>query len=49
MVPRRDGGQLVLLDLGANVDCKAELLVQFAVLGDAYARAVRDAYLGHEG
>ncbi len=40
VVPRKDGGQLVLLDLGANVDCKAELLVQFAVLGDAYARAV---------
>lgn len=40
VVPRRDGGQLVLLDLGANVDCKPELLAQFAVLGDAYARAV---------
>ncbi|MSP56393.1 MAG: phosphate acyltransferase PlsX [Myxococcales bacterium] len=40
VVPRRDGGQLVLLDLGANVDCKADVLVQFAVLGDAYARAV---------
>jgi glycerol-3-phosphate acyltransferase PlsX len=40
VVPRRDGGQLVLLDLGANVDCKADVLVQFAVLGDAYARSV---------
>jgi glycerol-3-phosphate acyltransferase PlsX len=40
MVPRRDGGQLVLLDLGANVDCKPHHLAQFAVLGDAYARAV---------
>ncbi len=40
VVPRKDGGQLVLLDLGANVDCKADVLVQFAVLGDAYARAV---------
>ncbi len=40
VVPRRDGGQLVLLDLGANVDCKPEHLAQFAVLGEAYARAV---------
>lgn len=40
VVPRKDGGQLVLLDLGANVDCKPAHLAQFAVLGDAYARAV---------
>ncbi|MFN7144355.1 MAG: phosphate acyltransferase PlsX [Myxococcota bacterium] len=40
VVPRRDGGQLVLVDLGANVDCKPQHLAQFAVLGDAYARAV---------
>ncbi|MES2638268.1 MAG: phosphate acyltransferase PlsX [Myxococcota bacterium] len=40
VVPRRDGGQLVLVDLGANVDCKPHHLAQFAVLGDAYARAV---------
>jgi glycerol-3-phosphate acyltransferase PlsX len=29
----------VLLDAGANADCKAEHLVQFAVMGAAYARA----------
>jgi glycerol-3-phosphate acyltransferase PlsX len=40
VVPRRDGGQLVLVDLGANVDCKPQHLAQFAVLGAAYARAV---------
>jgi len=40
VVPRLDGGQLVLVDLGANVDCKPQHLAQFAVLGDAYARAV---------
>ena len=40
VVPRKDGGQLVLLDLGANVDCKPALLAQFALLGDAYARSV---------
>jgi glycerol-3-phosphate acyltransferase PlsX len=40
VVPRRDGGQLVLLDLGANVDCKPTHLAQFAVLGEGYARSV---------
>ncbi|MDP2306354.1 MAG: phosphate acyltransferase PlsX [Pseudomonadota bacterium] len=40
IVPRKDGGQLVLVDLGANIDCKPHHLAQFAVLGDAYARAV---------
>lgn len=40
VVPRKDGGQLVLLDLGANVDCKPAHLAQFALLGDGYARSV---------
>ena len=34
-------GDTVMLDLGANVECGAEMLVQFAVLGAVYARAVR--------
>lgn len=38
VVPRADGGETVLLDLGANVDCKVEHLVQFALMGDAYSR-----------
>ncbi len=42
VVPRADGGEAVLLDLGANVDCKPELLAQFAVMGEAYARCVLD-------
>ncbi len=29
-----------ILDVGANVGCKAEQLVQFAIMGDAYARGV---------
>jgi glycerol-3-phosphate acyltransferase PlsX len=33
-------GETVMLDLGANVECDAENLVQFALMGDAYARAV---------
>lgn len=32
------GAPCVLLDAGANADCKAEHLVQFAVMGAAYAR-----------
>ncbi len=33
-------GSSVVLDLGANVDCKASQLVQFAVMGETYARVV---------
>lgn len=33
-------GQVVMLDLGANLDCSAEELFQFSIMGDAYARTV---------
>ncbi|MEZ5825041.1 MAG: phosphate acyltransferase PlsX [Geminicoccaceae bacterium] len=33
---------VVMLDLGANVDCSAENLLQFAVMGEVFARAVLD-------
>jgi glycerol-3-phosphate acyltransferase PlsX len=33
-------GETVLLDMGANVECSGENLVQFALMGDAFARAV---------
>ena len=33
-------GQAVMLDLGANVDCSVENLVQFAVMGEVFARTV---------
>ncbi len=33
-------GDVVLLDLGANVQCDARNLVEFAVMGDSFARAV---------
>jgi len=36
------GDPTVLLDVGANADCKAENLVQFARMGSAYARAALD-------
>jgi len=33
-------GDMVMLDLGANVQCDARNLVEFAVMGDSFARAV---------
>lgn len=33
-------GRSVMLDLGANVECTAENLVQFAVMGEVFARRV---------
>ncbi len=33
-------GESVMLDIGANVDCTSENLVQFAVMGAAFARIV---------
>jgi glycerol-3-phosphate acyltransferase PlsX len=37
MIPTRTG-QVFLIDAGANADVKASYLVQFGLLGDAYAR-----------
>src|SRR5580704_2371377 len=33
-------GETVMLDLGANIECDAENLVQFALMGDVFARTV---------
>ena len=33
-------GSAVMLDVGANVDSSPEMLAQFAVMGDAYARVI---------
>lgn len=48
LLPRADGGRLVLLDAGANVDCRPELLACFALLGAAYAEqlGVEDPRVG---
>lgn len=35
-------GSSVMLDLGANLECDAQVLVQFALLGAVYARVVRN-------
>lgn len=42
VIPRSDGGQLVLLDLGANVDCQPRHIAQFAQLGHGYASLALD-------
>src|SRR6201747_476586 len=39
-LPTTTGGPCVLLDVGANVDCDPENLVQFAVMGHMYAKNV---------
>ena len=38
--PTAPGGIAVLVDVGANVDCSAEMLAQFAVMGEIYSRVV---------
>ena len=33
-------GRMLLLDCGANTDCKSDYLVQFAIMGSAYMKSV---------
>jgi glycerol-3-phosphate acyltransferase PlsX len=40
VLPNRAGGYTTVLDLGANVDCTPEHLLQFAVMGSALVSAV---------
>ncbi|HLH35827.1 MAG TPA: phosphate acyltransferase PlsX [Alloacidobacterium sp.] len=40
VMPTTAGTPCVLLDVGANVDCKPQNLEQFAVMGELYARSV---------
>ncbi|MBC2779062.1 phosphate acyltransferase PlsX [Parasphingopyxis marina] len=42
LMPTLGDNDVVMLDLGANTECDAENLVQFAVMGAAYARVVLD-------
>jgi phosphate acyltransferase len=39
-LPNPDGSPILLLDVGANVSCRPEHLVQFAHMGSAFAQAV---------
>jgi len=40
LVPVQDGGRAVLLDIGANSECKPEYILQFAIMGSVYAQKV---------
>jgi glycerol-3-phosphate acyltransferase PlsX len=40
LLPSAAGTPCILLDVGANVDCKPHNLEQFAVMGELYARSV---------
>ena len=42
LLPTLGENDLVMLDLGANTECDVQNLVQFAVMGAAYARVVLD-------
>ena len=42
LLPTLGENDLVMLDLGANTECDTQNLVQFAVMGAAYARVVLD-------
>ncbi len=39
-LPTVTGGKTLLIDCGANVDCKPEYLVQFAIMGSIYVKAM---------
>ncbi|ALV23861.1 acyl phosphate synthase [Campylobacter iguaniorum] len=40
LMPTSANKQTLVLDVGANVDCKAEHLFQFGVMGEAYAKQI---------
>lgn len=40
LLPSLTGGHVLLIDGGANTDCKSEYLEQFGVMGSAYMRGV---------
>lgn len=39
-LPTVNGGKTLLIDCGANVDCKPEYLQQFAIMGSIYVKAM---------
>ncbi len=40
LMPTVTGGKVLLIDCGANVDCKPEYLLQFAIMGSIYVKAM---------
>jgi glycerol-3-phosphate acyltransferase PlsX len=43
--PNSKGSASIMLDVGANIDCKPENLLQFAIMGEIYFRTI----FGHNG
>ena len=39
-LPRQDGKHNLILDVGSNADCKPDVLYQFAILGNIYAKLI---------
>lgn len=39
-LPTIKGAPVIVCDVGANVDCSARMLAQFAVMGDVYSRVI---------
>jgi len=39
-VPKQSGGYGIIIDVGANADCKPDVLYQFGVIGSIYAKNV---------
>lgn len=39
-LPSAKGTPVVVLDVGANVDCKPDMLAQFAIMGEIYSRNI---------
>lgn len=40
VLPKLNGGEGIILDVGINADCKPDVLYQFAILGSVYAENV---------
>src|ERR1700680_3642176 len=40
ILPTVEGSPVLLVDVGANVDCSPRMLAQFAVMGDVYSRII---------
>lgn len=40
IIPKENGGFGIVLDVGTNADCKPDVLYQFAILGNIYAKEV---------
>lgn len=43
LMPAKDGKRTLVMDVGANVDCDAENIYQFGIMGGAYAKHVLSA------